>query len=59
MVWRASFSFAALRETMTTLAPLAASIFATERPIPSEAPVNKTVYHAVTWLAMGLHDQLV
>lgn len=36
-------SFSASREMMMMLAPLAASCFATERPIPSDPPVMRTV----------------
>lgn len=41
--WRATSSLATLLETRITLAPLAESCVAAERPMPSEAPVMRTV----------------
>ena len=42
----ASSSFPTLRATMMMLAPFCASCFATLLPIPSEAPVMRTVCNA-------------
>ena len=39
----AASSLATLRDTMIRLAPLAANCFATLLPMPSEAPVSRTV----------------
>jgi hypothetical protein len=41
---RASSSLAVLRDTRMILAPFAASCVATDRPMPSEAPVMRIVW---------------
>jgi len=46
-----SWSFSALRATTITSAPCSASWRAAERPMPSDAPVTRTVYGEV-WSAL-------